>query len=155
MQLVIGKKAAVLAFAGFLVIAVYGAGTIAVGYSQTPTPDPVASFQVILNQVNGIALVVIGLAGATIALFVRLGILKQSQADKATTLLQQIQQSDYWHLDTQQKIVGTMQVLAQIPEAKKFMDDHGLDAAKFADEVTQTKSELDALYKTLYPQVQK
>jgi hypothetical protein len=146
--LLVGILAAIAAvgFAGMLAVqAVYAQGT------TTPTQDLTA----LLTTITGIITTVSALAGGIIASYARmsqkLGIARDDQIEKMLTVAKELQNTDHWGRELEERLVAIGDVIAELPGGKEMLEQKRVDLKRWNEEAAKLNGEISGIYDVLIP----
>ncbi|HSA98902.1 MAG TPA: hypothetical protein VLF17_07465 [Candidatus Nitrosotenuis sp.] len=113
----------------------------------------------LLTTIIGIITTIAALAGGIIASFARmsknLGLAKDDQIDKMMHVAKELESSDHWGKEIEERLVAIVDVVAALPGGKDMLEQKRIDMNKWKEEASQISSELDLIYKEMIPRLAK
>jgi hypothetical protein len=139
-----------LATTGFL-----GIVSIQIVYAQAATTTALQDLNEIITTMTTIITTVAILAGGIIASFARmsqkLGLAKDDQVEKMLFLAKELEGSDQWSKQIEERLVAVGDTIAALPGGKEILEQKSIDLKKWKDEASLLNDEISNIYKAMIP----
>ena len=122
-------------------------------YAQGTTA--VQDLNVLLTTITGIITTIAALAGGIIASFARmsqkLGTARDDQIEKMWAIAQELQNSDTWSKQLDERLVAVGEVISVLPGGKELLEQKRVDLKRWSEEAAKLDGEISEIYGAMRP----
>ena len=140
---------AVIATIGFLILT---SGQLVYGEEST---GAATDLEALMTTITGTVVTIAGLAGAIIASFAKmskkLGLATDDEISKMTEIANELRNTDDWGKELERHLLALAQVVEDMPEGKKLLQQKRIDLKEWKADVTKLDKEVSDIYKKLLP----
>ena len=135
-------------------IGVLGIVSVQAVYAQATTTSSLQDLNGLITTITAIITTTAALAGGIIASFARMsqkiGLAKDDEIQKMLVLAKELENSDQWSKEIEERLVAVGDIIAALPGGKDMLEKR-VDLKKWKDEASQLNGELSNIYKVLIP----
>lgn len=128
-------------------------------YAQAATTSATQDLNNLIATMTGIISTIAALAGGIIASFARmsqkLGVARESEVQKMLTVAKELENSDHWSKEIEERLVAIGAVIEALPGGKEMLAEKRVDLQRWNAEASQVGGEISNIYKQLIPYLAK
>ncbi len=138
-----------------VVLGVAGIVTTQAVYAQAEVTTAAQDLTTLLTTITGIITTIAALAGGIIASFAKmsqkLGTSSDLEIKKMLIIAEELQHSDAWSKQLDERLVAVGQVIEALPGGKDLLEQKRVDIKRWNEEASNLDGEISSIYKKLIP----
>ena len=138
---------AVIATIGFLVLT---SGQLVYGQEST---GAATDLEALMTTITGTVVTIAGLVGAIIAAYAKmskkLGLATDDEISKMTEIANELRNTDDWGKELERHLLALAQVVEDMPEGKKLLEQKRIDLKEWKADVTKLDATISGIHQKL------
>lgn len=124
-------------------------------YAQAEATSAVQDLTALLTTITGIITTIAALAGGIIVSFAKmsqkLGTARDDEIEKMLKVAKELQNTDYWNRELEERVVAIGEVIAALPNGEKMLEEKRVDLKRWKDEASKLDGDISNIYDKLLP----